>query len=573
MIRHDSTWGDVVRIRTKFVLAFGLLLAIMIGSESYSYVQEGRIKAASAKMLGDAELLTHLREIQFVLTGRNNDERGYLLSQDNTFAEEMRERAQKLDALFAQAKEMAGSSEELRRLLDRMEALFRTYQRESDKVMEAIRSGQREEAVRLHFGEERQARKELDRVVEELVTLVQQEKEQDEVLLARQARTAETVRLVVAMTAVLLAVLIGGYLVRSIVIPLNRVNAQLRAIAEGEGDLTRELTVASRDEIGMLGQSFNRMLRNLREIILQVRSHAEQVAASAEELNASSEQTSQAAKQIAETVQGVVLGTDKQVQGVEEGSREVQEMAAGIRQISSRAERVTAAAVDTSELATNGNRTIQEAVARMNGMSETIDHLSRLVRGLGERSRQIGQIVDAITDIAGQTNLLALNAAIEAARAGEHGRGFAVVADEVRKLAEQASASAGQITQLVGTIQSEIEEAVVSMQRGTEEVAAGMAGVSEAGEAFARIRAAVLDVTGQIQEVSAASRSLTASTEKVAQAMREIAGVTETTAARTLDVSAATEEQLASMEEIHASAASLAGLAEELEKLMGRFKV
>ncbi|MDA5109252.1 methyl-accepting chemotaxis protein [Brevibacillus thermoruber] len=562
-----------MRIRTKFVLAFGLLLAIMIGSESYSYVQEGRIKAASAKMLGDAELLTHLREIQFVLTGRNNDERGYLLSQDNTFAEEMRERAQKLDALFAQAKEMAGSSEELRRLLDRMEALFRTYQRESDKVMEAIRSGQREEAVRLHFGEERQARKELDRVVEELVTLVQQEKEQDEVLLARQARTAESVRLFVAMTAVLLAVLIGGYLVRSIVIPLNRVNAQLRAIAEGEGDLTRELTVASRDEIGMLGQSFNRMLRNLREIILQVRSHAEQVAASAEELNASSEQTSQAAKQIAETVQGVVLGTDKQVQGVEEGSREVQEMAAGIRQISSRAERVTAAAVDTSELATNGNRTIQEAVARMNGMSETIDHLSRLVRGLGERSRQIGQIVDAITDIAGQTNLLALNAAIEAARAGEHGRGFAVVADEVRKLAEQASASAGQITQLVGTIQSEIEEAVVSMQRGTEEVAAGMAGVSEAGEAFARIRAAVLDVTGQIQEVSAASRSLTASTEKVAQAMREIAGVTETTAARTLDVSAATEEQLASMEEIHASAASLAGLAEELEKLMGRFKV
>ncbi len=555
------------------MLAFGLLLAIMIGSESYSYVQEGRIKAAYAKMLGDAELLTHLREIQFVLTGRNNDERGYLLSQDNTFAEEMRERAQKLDALFAQAKEMAGSREELRRLLDRMEALFRTYQRESDKVMEAIRSGQREEAVRLHFGEERQARKELDRVVEELVTLVQQEKEQDEVLLARQARTAESVRLVVAMTAVLLAVLIGGYLVRSIVIPLNRVNAQLRAIAEGEGDLTRELTVASRDEIGMLGQSFNRMLRNLREIILQVRSHAEQVAASAEELNASSEQTSQAAKQIAETVQGVVLGTDKQVQGVEEGSREVQEMAAGIRQISSRAERVTAAAVDTSELATNGNRTIQEAVARMNGMSETIDHLSRLVRGLGERSRQIGQIVDAITDIAGQTNLLALNAAIEAARAGEHGRGFAVVADEVRKLAEQASASAGQITQLVGMIQSEIEEAVVSMQRGTEEVAAGMAGVSEAGEAFARIRAAVLDVTGQIQEVSAASRSLTASTEKVAQAMREIAGVTETTAARTLDVSAATEEQLASMEEIHASAASLAGLADELEKLMGRFKV
>lgn len=555
------------------MLAFGLLLAIMIGSESYSYVQEGRIKAASAKMLGDAELLTHLREIQFVLTGRNNDERGYLLSQDNTFAEEMRERAQKLDALFAQAKEMAGSSEELRRLLDRMEALFRTYQQESDKVMAAIRSGQREEAVRLHFGEERQARKELDRVVEELVTLVQQEKEQDEVLLARQARTAESVRLFVAMTAVLLAVLIGGYLVRSIVIPLNRVNAQLRAIAEGEGDLTRELTVASRDEIGMLGQSFNRMLRNLREIILQVRSHAEQVAASAEELNASSEQTSQAAKQIAETVQGVVLGTDKQVQGVEEGSREVQEMAAGIRQISSRAERVTAAAVDTSELATNGNRTIQEAVARMNGMSETIDHLSRLVRGLGERSRQICQIVDAITDIAGQTNLLALNAAIEAARAGEHGRGFAVVADEVRKLAEQASASAGQITQLVGTIQSEIEEAVVSMQRGTEEVAAGMAGVSEAGEAFARIRAAVLDVTGQIQEVSAASRSLTASTEKVAQAMREIAGVTETTAARTLDVSAATEEQLASMEEIHASAASLAGLAEELEKLMGRFKV
>lgn len=201
-----------------------------------------------------------------------------------------------------------------------------------------------------------------------------------------------------------------------------------------------------------------------------------------------------------------------------------------------------------------------------------MESLSRLVSGLGTRSEQIGQIVDAIAGIAAQTNLMALNAAIEAARAGEHGRGFAVVADEVRKLAEQASMSAGQITELVGGIQHETQEAIASVERSTEQTAACLDTAAQAGDAFAQIRDAVGRVAAEIREVSTASRALTDSTDKVEESMRLIADVTRQGVSRTLDVSAATEEKLASMEEIHTFAASLAHMAEEMEKLMGRFK-
>jgi methyl-accepting chemotaxis protein len=561
-----------MKIRTKFILAFSVILALMFSSGIYMYIQTKMLNISYSEMMEDSELLTSLREMQFFMTGRNNDERAYLLTGESDYPAEMKEKAEKIDALFQKMKAWNRITDNQQQVMGQIEELYTAYLGASGKAVEALGRGNREAAVRIHFGEERQARKEMDKIVNQLVEDVQKEKAADEVLVAKKEATSKIIQGAFTGVGILAALLMGAYLVRSIVLPLNQVNGQLRSIAEGEGDLTQELTISSKDEIGILAESFNRMLRNLRELILQIRVHAEQVAASAEQLTASSEQTSKATEQIAETIQEMAVGTDRQAQNVEESHQEVEEMASGIEQIATRAQSVSTTAIHTSQLATEGNRTIQSAVTQMNSMGETMEHLAQMVSGLGARSQQIGQIVQAITEIAGQTNLLALNAAIEAARAGEHGRGFAVVADEVRKLAEQASLSANEITQLVEAIQSETTVAVSSMQKGTKEVAAGMEGVAEAGEVFSHIRDAVASVAREVQDVSAASRTLTESTGKVAQSMQLIAGVTQTAVSRTLDVSAATEEQLASMEEIHSSAASLAKLAEELEKLIGRFK-
>ncbi|MEJ8548284.1 methyl-accepting chemotaxis protein [Brevibacillus borstelensis] len=562
-----------MKISTKLVATFAVMLILLIGSGVYSHVMKLKELEGNRELMEDTKMLTVVREMQYVIAGLSNDERGSLLTGEERFYDSLSQRTEKLDETLAKVKAFEHIPAEQETQLQKIEELVSAYSVESKKLMDANRSGNREGALQIHLGSEREVRLQLNEHVEQLVTQVEEERETDVVRLEAESARVGWIQGVIALVVILFSIAMAVYIVRSIVVPLNKVNAQLRAIADGEGDLTQQLTVASRDEIGELATAFNRMIGNLRVIIQQVRGHAEQVAASAEELSASSQQTSKATEQIATSIQRVAAGADKQVEGVETGNREVKEMTSGIHQIANQAEIVSTAAVEASELAAEGNQTIQTTVEQMNKMNETFTALSRVVGGLDERSQEIVHIVEVITDIAGQTNLLALNAAIEAARAGEQGRGFAVVADEVRKLAEQASRSARQIAELVQSIQGETGEAVLSMERGTEEVVTGMAGVVRTGDSFARIREAVQEVASQAQEVSAASRTLSVSTDKMARSMDDIARITEETAAQTMDVSSAAEEQLASMEEIHSSAASLAQLAEELEKLLGRFKV
>ena len=561
-----------MKIRAKFILAFGVILATMFSSGIYMYMQTKMLNESYAEMIEDGELLTELREMQFVLTGRNNDERAYLLTGKEEYTVEMKEKAEKVQALFENMQGYQKLSEKQFELIGQAKQLYTAYLDASNKAVDALHQQNRDEAIAQHFGKERESRKEMDTVVALLVEDVNAEKKADEADLVDQQVVSKVIQISLNLVSILLAIVFAAYLVRTIVLPLQRVNKQLQEIADGNGDLTQELNVSSKDEIGTLAQSFNRMLDNLRQLILQIRGHAEQVAASAEQLTASSEQTSKATEQIAETIQEMAAGTEQQAQNVEDSHQEVEEMAAGIGQIATRAQTVTDTANRTAKLAADGNQTIQQAVVQMNSVEGTMKSLTHLMNGLGERSGQIVQIVELITQIAGQTNLLALNAAIEAARAGEQGRGFAVVADEVRKLAEQASLSAQEITQLVELIQKETLEAVASMEKGAQEVTVGMGGVVQAGEVFSHIRAAVSGVAKDVQDVSEASRTLTDSTQKVAHSMQIISTVTQTAVSRTLDVSAATEEQLASMQEIHTSAASLAKLAEDLEKLIGRFK-
>ncbi|MBY0083588.1 methyl-accepting chemotaxis protein [Brevibacillus brevis] len=561
-----------MKIRTKIILAFGVILAVMFGSGTYMHLQMLAMKASYTQIIEEEKLLTDLREMQFIMTGRNNDERAYLLTGDEEFRMELKGKAAKVDSLFAKMNSTLGSSHH-REDMEEAERLYKSFLESSDKAVEAQDNGLHEEAIAHHFGQERQSRLALDSVVSGLVEEVRNEIEVDRQELAENEGTSAMIELFFNAVGILVAIVVGGFLIRSIVAPLHRVNKQLHDIAEGKGDLTQELTVSSKDEIGQLAGSFNRMLANLRELISQVRGHAQQVAAAAEQLTASSKQTSQATEQIAITIQEMTEGTDRQSQNVEESQQEVEEISAGIEKIAARAQSVSAAAASTSELATEGDRTIQQSVSQMNGIGETMENLTALVGGLGKRSEQIGQIVEVITQISGQTNLLALNAAIEAARAGEHGKGFAVVADEVRKLAEQASASAQEISQLVASIQMETNEAVLTMEKGSQEVADGMGGVARAGEAFSQIRDAVVGVTNEIQEVSTAAHTLTESTGKVGQSMQMIATVAQSAVSLSVGVSSATEEQLASMEEIYSSAASLAGLADDLEKLIGHFKV
>ena len=362
-----------------------------------------------------------------------------------------------------------------------------------------------------------------------------------------------------------------AWIIRSITRPLRRLVAGANRISHG--DLTERFKVATNDEIGDLATAFNDMGESLRAVLRELGETSSVLAASSQELTASADQTAQATGHIASIVQHVAEGAEMQVVSVEQSSLAIHEMSDGIRQVADNAHGVSETAGKTAELAAEGNRALQTVIQQMDSISQVVNRLAEEVRNLGQRSYKIGEIVSVITSIAEQTHLLALNAAIEASRAGEHGKGFAVVAGEVRKLAEQSSASAAEITQVVETIRSSTVHAAASMESGVSVVQEGLDVVHRAGESFAQIQSYIQLVSQQIAEVSTAAEQLSAGGEQVRRSVSHIADVAVASASDTQTVSAAAEEQLASMEEITASAASLARIADELNQLMTRFKV
>lgn len=354
--------------------------------------------------------------------------------------------------------------------------------------------------------------------------------------------------------------------------PIQKIAFAAEQVATGNLRI-ENIQVKSRDEVGNLAAAFNQMVHNLRDLLRSIGISSEQVAASAEQLTASAEQSNLATSHIATTIQDVAEGSDRQMQSVTETATMMHEMSSGIQQIASNAQSVSSSAARASDISQSGNQAVQTAVEQMQKISRTIDELGHMIRGLGEQSNEIGNIVEVITGIAEQTNLLALNAAIEAARAGEQGRGFAVVADEVRKLAAQSSESAKQITELISSIQRETAKAVHSMDAGTKQFHEGIQTVTTAGLSFENIMRAVNDVANQIQEVSASTQQMSAGTEQVMQAVKTIESVAAESVASTQNVSAATEEQLATMDEIASASAALSKMAAELQSAISKFKI
>ena len=223
--------------------------------------------------------------------------------------------------------------------------------------------------------------------------------------------------------------------------------------------------------------------------------------------------------------------------------------------------------------ASEGNKAVDTAIGQMISIWKTVDNSAQVVAELGERSKEIEQIVEAISGIASQTNLLALNAAIEAARAGEQGRGFAVVAEEVRKLAEQSQEAAKQIAKLISDIQGKTGEAVTAMVNGTQEVRRGTEVVDQAGRAFKDINGHVQEVAGIAQGTADGLIRLTAESQQILEGILDVKRTSQEISGQTQTISAASEEQSASVEEIAHSSQHLANLADQLQIIVAKFNL
>jgi len=402
----------------------------------------------------------------------------------------------------------------------------------------------------------------------------------------------------------------------------NCVSSLNRAVAAMEsGDLTVDVTtgtapleVKTSEEFGQLAETCNALIGTVREtiesfgqsqeslsnLIFEIQSATTQVSGTASNLASTSQQVEAAAEEIGQTMHEissateqaargateVAAGTSTQAKAISSGTDELKTLVTAIQGVASDADSAARAVENASQLATTGGTVVNRSVAGMKGILSTVTESAEVIQTLGQRSEKIGSIVQTIEDIAGQTNLLALNAAIEAARAGEAGRGFAVVADEVRKLAERSGAATREIAALIADIQSATTEAVRSMESGVSEVNTQADLAKNAGEAFDEIEKAFTLVIEQVQRISAASEHMTGASDQVSRSITEVAAVIEQSSAAAEELSASSEEvsasvqtvasstqqQVAAVRDLVSSSETLAGLAQNLQSSVGQFK-
>ncbi len=378
--------------------------------------------------------------------------------------------------------------------------------------------------------------------------------------------------LIVSLFFAMVAIAFIFILSRRFAVPIQLLRDECMFLMQGDFR-ERPMKVLSHDEVGHLAQGFRQMRATLGTLVIKVQFQAEQVAASSEELTASAQQSADAANQVAGSISQIAQGTRKQATSAAQISTVVEQMSGNTEQVFVTSHQVAEIAENASQEAEQGKMAVEQAVERMKLISSGSEAVQSAIGELAKGSQGISEIVNLISTIAGQTNLLALNAAIEAARAGEQGRGFAVVADEVRKLAEESNRAAQQIGMLIKKNNVNMDQAVAASQAGTEDVKAGILVVNSAGEIFGKIVESVMQLSVQIREISESIHQIAASNRTLLSSIHEIDSVSRENAGEAQSVSAVTEEQSASMQEVASSSQSLAELASELQEAITKFRV
>ena len=354
--------------------------------------------------------------------------------------------------------------------------------------------------------------------------------------------------------------------------PVVRLEEYAIQLAQGNLKMS-DLPVESADEIGALTSEFNTMKDNLRKVISKMSTNSELVAASSEELTASSQSSADASVHVAETVNEISDAVNQQMKDIDAAKGNIDTIFTDIKGVEEKSQIVADTSNKTFVAAQKGSELMGLAVKSMERIEKSVLSSADVVKKLGDNSKQIGQIVEAISAIAEQTNLLALNAAIEAARAGEHGKGFAVVAEEVRKLAAQSQESAEQIKIRIDSIQSDTEDAVESMQAGTSEVKHGADAIQEVGEQFARILAMVDDIKAQMDKINSSVQTVAKQAGTIVEMVDEIDEISKKTDEHMKTIISSTEEQSASNEEIAAASQALSNMAGDMQDAVGQFKI
>ena len=561
-------------IRQKLILVFTILIIAFVGSGIYSAyslssINEGALRIATEHLQGVMAAADSSRSMSDYRQGEFAVLNATTLPNRIHAAQETKKLADQIDITFdAVAPKLKGSDVE--NDFNEMRQSWDRYKQTSKKLIQLAKAGQIQEATKLLESSSKDYSKieiKLNRILDNRKDSIHMETV-DASAKYNQTRIILIVSIVLVVAfSIFMALGLSSSIMKSIKYLMN-VSNELAA-----GNLTVEAKAETNDEFGELTTVYAETIETLRKLIERIQHNAKDASTFATQLNENASQSAQATQQVAISIGNVAENASKQGEAVATSAHNIRAFARVLQGFEEKADASVTAAKSVEEIADNGKTAIENAVDQMSAIAKSSAASAEVIRKLADRSAEIGNISSTIAGIAEQTNLLALNAAIEAARAGEAGKGFAVVADEVRKLAEEVESSSRKIADHVSSNGAIMEKALAASTAGTESVTNGMQSVTVADSVFDEIAISIKALASEVDEIAHSISEMAKSAGDMRKSMDDIKEISIKNSDEAQTVSAATQQQSASMDEIATACQSLAKLAAELQNAVDKFKV
>lgn len=554
-------------IKTKILVGFGLIIILVIGMGVGNYLSINQVNNDMEEIVeNELPLLVLDENLLYNMSETVSLVRRYFLFGEPQMKEQLEENYAAFDELKLEMLEISD--------LDTLLTLFEQHdewRNEVDIAIEEFEAGNTEVASQMLI--------DLAPLTNEIVSGFEDlsnEKEKNindigaNVMAAGQAT-------VIFVLIILAIVIVSGVAIAlitssSITKPIRKIMERMNALAKG--DLSQDpLSIHTKDEIAKLVQATNTLTASNQQMAREISDVSESVSSQSEELTQLSEEVKTGSEQIAVTMDELAAGSETQANSASDLASTMATFTEKIEQANERGETIQTSSNSVLDLTNDGSQLMYSSTEQMTKIYEIVKDAVEKVENLDNQSQEISKIVSVIRDVADQTNLLALNAAIEAARAGEQGKGFAVVADEVRKLAEQVAHSVTDITEIVTTIQQDSGIVADSLRDGFSEVEQGATQIATTVGTFDTISNAVKEMVENIRDISDNLSEITAASQEMSGAVEEIASVAEESAAGVEQTAASAQQASSSMEEVTGSSVHLAKLSEELNKLVKSFKL
>lgn len=539
-----------MNIRKKLALSFTSIIVILLVISIFALDKLKDIDGEYTFLLEDRVYkVVEVSKIQNAVSLQGLYLRSYVLNRDSAEIERLNDRRNEITSTINNVKPMM-TSEEMQAEMKSIEDNQRLYTQYADEIINLVGRDKIEQAQKILFEKAVPVNQQIQQSINTVVDYQKNLMDEGSDNATKVMNRSSLLIIFAVLIGMVVAIALSIYITRNITFPLRRLTEAANVIAKG--DLTGEkVEVNTKDELNALAHSFNIMKENLSNLISNVALNVSNTTAAAEQLASSTDTVTTATNDIAERIESVTANSNQSAQVGNDCAIATNESAQGVNNIAEASQTLNVQAMDMETMVVEGRDTLQTTEQQMAVIQQSSYETKEKIQQLSDQSAEIESITKVITDITDQTNLLALNAAIEAARAGEHGKGFAVVADEVRKLAEESKRSAEKIVQLTVNIQKDTHEAENSVNVTVENVDQGVTYLRNAQQSFNNIFGAIGTMSDSIQHVSAASQEISASTEEVAASVNNMADASRKMAEQSTEVLALVEEQTATMQEIN----------------------